>query len=449
MKHLIGVTSLGCDKNRVDTEKMLGILVRANFVVTSEHEKADIIIVNTCAFIESARVEAVEAILDAAEHKKTGNCKKLIVTGCLPQKHADELKKELPEVDAFLGVKDYESILSVVEGLLADSKSATKTSAPILINKTDKDITASAKGRFITTAPHLAYLRISDGCDNHCTYCTIPSIRGKYNSVPIEALVDETKYLIDSGAREIIIVAQDTTSYGKDIYGGDIKLLPLLEKLTTLNAEKFRLMYAYPHLVSGDLVKFIGGCDKMASYIDCPIQHADTAVLKRMNRPYTESDLYKLIETIRAQKNYIALRTTLIVGFPGESETEFATLQKFIRQAKPDHIGAFMYSCEEGTPAAILKEQIAQEVKRQRYFIVGELHRKNTIAYNKNQIGKTLQVRYEDIDFNKDMFVGRTEYNAPNIDTQVYFKAQSVDVGNMYNVRITGVEGYDLIGEEI
>jgi len=435
MTNTIAVTSLGCDKNRVDTEKMLSILIKGGYTIISEHSQAEIIIVNTCAFIESARVEAIEAILECAEYKKTGKCKKLIVTGCLPQKHAAEIAKDLPEVDAFLGVKDYEQIVNV---LIKSNDQST------LINRTDKGDSIS---RYLTTPPHLAYLRISDGCNNHCSYCTIPSIRGKYTSTPIELLVDETKFLIDSGAREIILVAQDSTSYGKDLYNGEIKLLSLLEKLAGLNLEQIRLMYAYPHLVSSDLLKFISDCNKMAKYMDCPIQHVDSRVLQLMNRPYGEKQVYELVDKIRSQKNYIALRTTLMVGFPTESDKEFNTLCDFVKTCRPDHIGVFEYSKENGTVAGGLKGQISNKVKKERYNTVGELHLKNSIAYNKLQTGKTLAVRYEGIDFDKNLFYGRSEYNAPDIDTLVYFSGEFADIGNMYNVKITDYENYDLVGE--
>jgi len=441
----IAVTSLGCDKNRVDTEKMLSILVKEGYTVISEHSEADIIIVNTCAFIKSAKVEAIEAILDSSEHKKTGNCKALIVTGCLPQKHADEIAKDLPEVDAFLGVKDYEKIVSVLENIF-NCKGDILSFEPnknIFTSRTDSNHITT---RYLTTPPHLAYLRISDGCDNHCSYCTIPSIRGRYTSTPIEQLVDETKYLIDCGAKEIIVVAQDSTSYGKDIYG-DIKLLTLLEKLANLNLEQIRLMYAYPHLVSDELIKFISDCDKMAKYIDCPIQHIDTRILKLMNRPYGEIEVKNLIEKIRNQKNYIAIRTTLMVGFPSESESQFNNLCDFIKEYKLDHIGCFEYSAEDGTPASKLKNQVTPKIKKHRYDTIGELHQQNAFSYNKTQIGKTLSVRYEGIDFEKNLFLGRTQYNAPDIDTQVFFSGEFADIGNQYKVKIIDTDGYDLIGE--
>ena len=444
----LAVISLGCDKNRVDTENMLHRFVVAGHSLTSDYASADVIVVNTCAFIESARIEAIETILDAANYKKTGNCKKLIVTGCLPQKHAAEIAKDLPEVDAFLGVKDYDGVIEVLSDLFKDDGQQTTiaTSSAQIIQTSGKG-NVGGVGRYLTTPQHYAYLRVSDGCDNHCTYCTIPSIRGKFTSVGIERLETEAKFLMDSGARELILVAQDTTSYGKDIYNGQYKLVQLLEKLTALDIDKVRLMYCYPHLIGDDLLAMIAGNNKIAKYIDMPVQHVDTRILKLMNRPTTYESLCTLVEKIRAQKKPIAIRTTLMVGFPSETDKEFDRLYNFVKTYALDHVGAFMYSQEEGTPAAKLPNQVEEAVKLERFSALGTLHLDNTLKRNKMQVGKTLPVVYEGIDFDKNLFYGRTEYNAPDIDTLVYFKGEFADVGKVYNVKITDFDQYDLVGE--
>jgi ribosomal protein S12 methylthiotransferase len=426
MNKKIGIVSLGCDKNRVDTENMLYYLKDGAFEITNDYSVADIIIVNTCAFIESARAEAIDTILEMAEYKKSGKCKQLIVTGCLPEKYRDQLVEGIPEADAFLGVREYEKIAKV-------------------IGMSDKDSELTDK-RIITTPQHYAYLRIADGCDNHCTFCTIPSIRGKYKSVKIEDVLSQASDLEKMGVKEIILVAQDVTSYGKDIYGS-YQLVNLLKKLSEFNFEWIRLMYCYPELVSDELIEEISTNPKIAKYVDIPLQHVDDGVLKLMNRRSRKEQIVSIVNKLRAKCPDIAIRTTFMVGFPSETEEQFYNLCDFAKEYKLDHVGVFAYSKEDDTPSAKIKGHLDEEIKLERVDILGAILEENNLKANEKFVGKTVKVLYEDIDYERNMFVGRTQYNAPEIDSVVYFSGEFADVGEFYNVKITAVDGYDLIGE--
>ena len=426
MNKKIGIVSLGCDKNRVDTENMLYYLKDGAFEITNDYSVADIIIVNTCAFIESARAEAIDTILEMAEYKKSGKCKQLIVTGCLPEKYRDQLVEGIPEADAFLGVREYEKIAKV-------------------IGMSDKDSELTDK-RIITTPQHYAYLRIADGCDNHCTFCTIPSIRGKYKSVKIEDVLSQASDLEKMGVKEIILVAQDVTSYGKDIYGS-YQLVNLLKKLSEFNFEWIRLMYCYPELVSDELIEEISTNPKIAKYVDIPLQHVDDGVLKLMNRRSRKEQIVSIVNKLRAKCPDIAIRTTFMVGFPSETEEQFYNLCDFAKEYKLDHVGVFAYSKEDDTPSAKIKGHLDEEIKLERVDILGAILEENNLKANEKFVGKTVKVLYEDIDYERNMFVGRTQYNAPEIDSVVYFSGEFADVGEFYNVKITAVDCYDLIGE--
>ena len=428
MNKKIGVVSLGCDKNRVDTENMLYYLKDGAFEITDNYSEADVIIVNTCAFIESARVEAIDTILEMAEYKKNGKCSMLIVTGCLPEKYKGDLEDGLPEVDAFLGVREYEKIAQVIGAKDEPSE------------KTDK--------RIITTPQHYAYLRIADGCDNHCTFCTIPSIRGKYRSLEFDKVIEQAKDLEKMGVKEVILVAQDVTSYGKD-FDGKPCLVKLLKKLSEFNFEWIRLMYCYPELVTDELIEEISTNPKIAKYIDIPLQHVDDGILKLMNRRSRYEQICSIINKLRAKCPDISIRTTFMVGFPSESEEQFANLCNFAKEYKLENVGVFAYSKEEDTPSAKIKGHLDDEVKLQRVDVLGEILENNNFEKNQKFVGKTLKVLYEDIDYERNMFVGRTQYNAPEIDSVVYFTADFADVGEFYDVKITEVDGYDLIGEKI
>lgn len=424
MSKKIAVVSLGCDKNRIDTEKMLWYLSSGDYVVTSDYSEADIIIVNTCAFIESARQEAIDTIIEMAEYKRRGSAEKLIVTGCLVEKYKDELSVGIPEADAFLGIGEYEKIRACLE----DGASAA-----------EKD-----DGRILTTPPHYAYLRIADGCDNFCTFCTIPSIRGKYRSRTKESLLAEAEELCSRGVSELILIAQDVTGYGKDLYGRP-QLTELVRKLSELNFKWIRLMYCYPELVTDELIDEIAENPKVAKYIDIPMQHVADSVLKRMNRRSSHRQLCALCERLIDRR--IALRTTFMVGFPGETQEDFNELIEFTDRYKPYNLGIFAYSREQGTPSARLKNQIPKAEKVKRVNALGKTVLSNVRKLNSSIVGKVIEVVYEDVDYERGMFRGRTQYSAPEIDGNVYFTGSFADVGNYYKVKITGYDDYDLIGE--
>ncbi len=424
MSKKLAVVSLGCDKNRIDTEKMLWYLSNDNYVITTNYSDADIIIVNTCAFIESARKEAIDTILEMAKYRAKGKCKKLIVTGCLIEKYRNDIVKGIPEIDDVLGINEYEKIRSCIE-----------QNAPIA-TPTDE--------RILTTPPHYAYMRIADGCDNFCTFCTIPSIRGKFRSRTIESLDNEAKKLSDDGVKELILVAQDVTSYGKDIYGKPT-LLQLLRTISKYDFKWIRLMYCYPELVTNELIDEIVRNPKIAKYIDIPMQHVSDSVLKRMNRRSNYAELCEVCDKLK--ENGIALRTTFMVGFPGETEEDFRQLIDFAKKYKPENLGIFAFSKEAGTPAAKLKSQLPRTEKLKRVNELGKVNLKNIEEINSSIVGKIVEVVYEDVDYERGMFKGRTQYNAPEIDKNVYFRGDFADVGSFYNVKITDYDGYDLIGE--
>ena len=423
----VALISLGCDKNRVDAENMLYYLSGKGLVVTNDYSIADVIIVNTCAFIESARKEAIETILEMAEYKKN-NCKRLIVTGCLPEKYRDQLIPELPEVDEFLGINEYEKIYSAVIGEQADISPAREFR------------------RVLTTPAHYAFLKIADGCNNHCTFCTIPSIRGKYKSRTIESLVAELNDLVSRGVKEIILVAQDVTNYGVDLFGKP-SLVNLLTELEKTDVEYVRLMYCYPELVSDELIDYIANSKKVLHYLDIPLQHVDDSVLKRMGRRSTFSSICALFDKLSEKIPDISIRTTMMVGFPGETEEQFERLYSFVQKYKPDHLGVFAYSREQGTPSYKLDGQLTKKTKKQRVDKLGRLNLENTKEKNAALVGKTVKVIYEDIDYERNMFVGRRLSDAPDIDSRVYFTGSFVDVGNVYDVKISSYDNYDLAGE--
>lgn len=440
---LVGVISLGCDKNRVDTELMLTFLKDANYKFTSDPSKADIIIINTCGFISTARKESMDTIEEMIEYKKLGTCKKLIVTGCMPQKWLSEMRKELPEVDVFLGIDEYEHIVSHIENSFTEGKHK-------IIKSGTTETIPYVKNRVITTPMHYAYLKIADGCDNYCTFCTIPQIRGSYRSRDLETIVSEAIDLVNNGARELIIVAQDITRYGTDIYNKP-SLVKLVKRLSDIKGLKWiRLLYCYPEEITSKLVTEMQDNPKLCNYIDIPLQHISNNILKRMNRKSTKEEIIELIEYIKSQPKFIAIRSTFMVGFPGETEEDFKELCDFLQKYKLHNVGFFAYSKEKGTPAAKMPNQVPEKIKKKRLIKLIKLQRKITKQNNKEFIGKTLTVCYEGIDFRKGMFFGRTEYQSPEIDTLVYFKSpELVDIGCSYKVKITKVKGYDLVGEHI
>lgn len=429
----VGVISLGCDKNRVDTEKMLAIISQRHSL-TSDIENAQIIIVNTCAFLESARREAIEEILLAIEQKKN-KAEKIIVSGCLPQKFISELENELLEVDAFLGVSDYKEILQVIDRLYLGER---------VISVGEPREECGTK-RVLTTDSY-AYLKIADGCSNHCTYCLIPSIRGKYRSVPLSHLIEEAKNLGE--IKELILVAQDSAKYGLDLEKKS-SLVELIRELSKLsNIKGIRLLYCYPENITDQLIEEIASNDKVIKYLDMPLQHADDGVLKLMNRKGTGKGYLQLIEKLKQKVKGIAIRSTFITGFPRESEEAFNNLTEFLLKAKLFNAGFFKYSREQGTPAYKLDGQIPAKIKDKRFRKLYSTQKKVVKENSKALIGQTVKVIAEGFDAEQLVYYGRAYFNAPDIDGKVYFfSRQEVDFGEFYDIKIINATGYDLYGE--
>ena len=435
-KKKVGVISLGCDKNRVDTEKMLAILKRKHILV-SDIEQAEVIIVNTCAFLQSAREEAISEILYAHSLKEQANAKKIIVTGCLPQKFISDLFDELLEADAFLGVSDYKKINKVIERIYSGER----------VNAVGKPREECGKSRVLTTNSH-AYLKIADGCSNHCTYCLIPYIRGKYRSVPLNDLIAEAKGL--KKVSELILVAQDTAKYGYDLTPS-VTLAKLVSELSKLdNIGSIRLLYCYPENITDELIEQFKVNPKLIKYIDIPLQHADDKVLKLMNRKGSGQGYLELISKLKEQVEDIAVRSTFITGFPQESEQAFDNLVEFIKKAELYNAGFFKYSKEDGTAAARLDGQIAEKIKDKRLKVLYATQRQVAKKSNKKQVGKTLSVIAEGFDCEQLVYYGRAYFNAPDIDGKVYFFSQKeVKIGKYYQVKISKATDYDLYGERL
>ena len=451
----VGFVSLGCSKNLIDTEAAIGKFKKNNFTIVNEESKADIIVINTCGFIDSAKEEAINTILEMAEYKKN-RCKYLIVIGCLVQRYYDDLVKLLPEVDLFIKIDEYDHLWDKVEDLIKrDFVEISKT-------KTTKRITEIPQmpmfkqeeflDRTVTTGANFAYLKIGEGCSNNCTYCAIPYIRGPFVSRQEEEILEEAKMLSQKGIKELILIAQDTTKYGIDIYG-ESKLADLLEKLTKIEEIKWiRFLYAYPEGITDELIEVVANNKKIANYFDIPIQHISDNILKKMNRKTSKKNIINLINRIRNKMPEVTLRTSLIVGFPGETKEEFEELLKFVEWAKFDKLGVFPYSKEEGTPAAKLPNQIHGNTKKSRY---NKIMQKQQIISKENlekKIGKEYEVLIEDLSFDKKYYIGRTMQDVPEIDGMVYIKNNHRDkIENMINqfkkCKITDVSEYDLIAE--
>ena len=429
----IGAISLGCDKNRVDTEKMLARLTQGGHLIVSDADDADIIIVNTCAFIDKAKEESIDEILWSIAKKQSGKVGHVIITGCLAQRYEADLKAEFPEVDAILGVKNYDDILSAVERISEGER---------IVNTVCKD--AFYEKRVLTTPYHYAYLKIADGCDNHCTYCAIPAIRGRYKSEKIEDLLKEAKALSDDGVKELILVAQDVTRYGID-FDGKPHLIELLKELAKLDFEWIRLLYLEPEMVDDELISYVATEPKMVKYMDIPFQHIDSGVLKLMNRHTDENSTRELVKKVKQAG--ITLRTTFICGFPNESEEAYEKLREFVKDGDLDYAGFFAYSREEGTAADRLDGHIAEDIKEKRANELSAIQQSIIEDRNRGLIGSTVRVIYDDIDYGKQMFVGRMSNQAPDIDGVVYFKAdEQVQIGEFYDIEIVSAEGVDLIG---
>lgn len=431
----IGMVSLGCDKNRVDTENVLFALTERGYQLTQNVNEADILVVNTCAFITTAVRESIDTILELAEQKQNRDVK-LVVMGCFAERYAEEVKDELTEVDAFIGVNSYANVADIFDRL--DER-------PIVIEKTPCKY---LKGRVQTTPAHYAYLKIADGCDNFCTYCSIPYIRGRYRSYPMEELIEEARGLADNGVKELILVAQDTTRYGKDLYG-KYKLKDLLKELVKLDFYKIRILYAYPELVDDELIELIASEDKIAKYIDIPLQHISNKILKAMHRRNTKEEAYELLRKLKERCKDIAVRSTFIVGFPGETEDDFKQIEELVSTGLIDYAGFFAYSREKGTLAYKMKDQVPYKIKKAREKVLSKMQSAIIEKRHNAYVGKTLSVIYEGIDYNKGKFYGRPEYNAPDIDTKVYFTSDfPLEVGEVYQVKITK-GGFNPIGKTV
>ncbi len=430
----IGFISLGCSKNLVVTEEIIGMFKKHNFVIVDDPEEAEVLLINTCGFIESAKKEGIETILEMADYKKR-NCKYLIVTGCLVERYISELEKELPEVDLFVKITDYNKLWNKISNL---------------INKKESDDLLNYKNRVLTTGDIMAYLKIAEGCSNYCTYCAIPYIQGKYVSRKYEEIIDEAKDLAKIGIQELVVIAQDTTKYGVDLYGHS-RLAELLSDLEKIEGFKWiRFLYSYPETITDELIDVVKNSKKICHYFDLPIQHISNDVLKRMNRKSDKDSIYNLVNKLRKEIPDVILRTTLIVGFPGETEENFNELCEFVKTCKFDRLGAFAYSAEDGTPAAKFKDQIDEDIKNNRKNKIMEIQQEISKVNLKKKIGNTYECLLENITEDGEYYIGRSYMDVPSEDGVIYIKFNSEYMINEFvNVKITDSREYDLFGEII
>lgn len=434
----IALESLGCSKNLVDAEIMMGILNEKGYRLTGDFEEADVIIVNTCGFIESAKQESIDTILDFADLKQTGNLKLLIVTGCLAQRYADELKEEIPEIDAIVGTGSYQNIDEIIGKLKEEHQIVSLNNIEFAYDET--------LPRYVSTPSHMAYLKIGEGCDNKCTYCIIPKLRGKYRSRKMEDIISEAKKLAEMGVKELIVIAQDTTKYGVDLYGEE-RLAELLEELAQIDGFKWiRVMYSYPESITEKLVNVISKYDNICNYFDMPIQHASNRILKLMNRKTTKEDIMSKVEMIRNIIPDATLRTSIIVGFPGETDEDFEELVDFVKEVEFDKLGVFTYSREEDTPADRLPNHLEEELKLDRQERLMLVQQAISEQKNKQKIGNKYEALVEE-QIEDNVYIGRTIYDAEEIDAIVYIKSiKDLQIGEFVDVVITDALEYDLMG---
>lgn len=430
----IGFVSLGCSKNLVDTEKTIGIFKANDYQIVNNPEEADVIVINTCGFIESAKEEAINTILEMAEYKKS-KCKYLIVMGCLVERYKDELIKAIPEVDLFIKYSEYNTLWEQIENLLKDNKNINKY----------KDFD-KVKERVVSTGENFAYLKIADGCSNRCTYCAIPYIRGPQVSRKIEDIVEEANKLVKEGYKELILIAQDTTKYGTDLYGKP-KLVELLNEICKIKELKWvRFLYAYPETITDDLIKTVRDNDKICNYFDIPIQHISDSVLKRMNRQSNGTSIRKLIKKLRKEIPDVVIRTTVMVGFPGETKEDFEELYNFLKEAKFDKLGCFAYSKEDGTPAYRIKEQIHPMTKKSRYNKIMSLQQEISKENLEKQIGRKIEILIEGKSFDGKTYIGRSYMDVPEIDGIVYLNTdKNLQLGEFAEGTVVDISNYDLI----
>ena len=451
----VGFISLGCSKNLIDTETIIGKFKNDKFTIVNDEKKADIIVINTCGFIDSAKEEAINTILEMAEFKKK-KCKYLIVMGCLVQRYYEELKKALPEVDLFIKLDEYDEFWYKVEnlvkeGIVEKSKTTTKTKITE-IPKMPMFSEDEFLNRTITTGKNYAYLKIGEGCSNKCTYCAIPYIRGPFVSRKIEDIIEEANMLANKGIKELIVIAQDTTKYGMDIYG-ESKLAELLNKLSEIDGIKWiRFLYSYPEGITDELIECVSNNNKIAKYFDIPIQHISDGILKKMNRKTNKKQIVSLLEKIRNKIPDVTLRTSLIVGFPGETKEDFEELEQFVKIAKFDKLGVFQYSREDGTPAAKLPNQVHGNTKKARYNKIMKIQQEISRKKLEKKLNKEYEVLIEDISFDGKYYIGRTMQDVPEIDGLVYIKNNSKNskenkLNKFEKCKIKGISDYDLIAE--
>ena len=432
--------SLGCDKNLVDTEVMLGMLASRGYEMTNDEQEADIIVINTCCFIHDAKEESIQNILEMAEYKKNGSAKALIVTGCMAERYRQEILDEIPEVDEVLGTTAYDRILDAVDAALAGQHEVMTADLDALPLPETK--------RLVTTGGHFAYLKIAEGCDKHCTYCIIPRIRGNFRSLPMERLLKEAQDLAEQGVKELILVAQETTLYGKDLYGE--KSLPkLLRELCKISGIRWiRILYCYPEEITDELIQVMKEEPKICHYLDLPIQHANDTILKRMGRRTSKQELIDIVQKLRKEIPDICLRTTLITGFPGETQEQHEEVMEFIDTLEFDRLGAFTYSPEEDTPAATFEDQIDEEVKEDRQADIMELQQEIAFDKAEDMIGREVLVMIEGKVADENAYVGRTYRDAPNVDGLIFINTDvELISGDFAKVKVTGALDYDLIGE--
>ena len=432
--------SLGCDKNLVDSEVMLGLLDSRGYQIVDDETIADVIVVNTCCFIHDAKEESIQTILEMAEYKKTGRLKALVVTGCLAQRYQQEIIDEIPEVDAVLGTASYDKIAEAIDEALDGH-------TEMYLEDIDRLPQVSSK-RLVTTGGHYAYLKIAEGCDKHCTYCIIPKVRGNYRSVPMEQLLKEAKELAEGGVKELILVAQETTVYGQDIYG-EKSLHRLLRELCKIDGIQWiRLLFCYPEEIDANLIRVMKEEPKICHYLDLPIQHASDAILKKMGRRTSKAQLVDTIRTLREEIPDITLRTTLITGFPGETEEQHQELVEFVDEMEFDRLGVFTYSPEENTPAAEMPDQIPEEVKEDRQAELMELQQEIAFDLAEDMIDREVLVMIEGKVADENAYVGRTYRDAPNVDGLIFINTdEELMSGDFAKVKVTGAMEYDLIGE--
>lgn len=434
----VGFISLGCSKNLVDTEMTIGLFKKNNYKVVNNPSEADIIVINTCGFIEPAKEEAINTILEMAEYKKK-KCKYLIVMGCLVQRYKEDLEKSLPEVDLFIKYKEYETIWEQIERIIGKDKKG---------NNTKKHQELDFNERVVSTGKNYAYLRIAEGCSNHCTYCAIPYIRGQFVSRKMEDVIKEAKNLAKQGYKELIVIAQDTSKYGIDIYGQS-KLAELLQELSKIKEIKWiRFLYTYPESITDELIKVVKENDKICKYFDIPIQHISNSVLKRMNRKSDGKSIKNTIAKIRKEIPEVIIRTTVMVGFPGETKEDFEELYNFVKETKFERLGAFSYSKEDGTPAEKLKDHLHPMTKKSRYNKIMKLQNEISEEIMKNQIGKKFEVLIEDVSFDGKYYIGRSKNEVPEIDGVIYVEKTNDELYDKFvNVEIIDSNNYDLIGK--